>query len=63
MMDYFNSLIEEFPKIIQEAFESMTMENTNHVVFHFVIFCKNVSKRIGEELEDLQRKRERRGPT
>lgn len=63
MMDYSNSLIEEFTKMIQEAFESMTMENTHQVVFHIVLFCKHISKKIGDEQEDLQRKRERRGPT
>lgn len=53
MMDYTNNLIGEFPKKVQEAFESMTVENTHPTVFHFVFFCKHMGKRIGEELEDI----------
>lgn len=60
MMDYINETIGEFPKKVLEALHHMTIENTHDKIFKFVIFCKSMRKRIGEELEDLQRKKPRR---
>lgn len=62
MMDYTNNIISIFPKKVQEAFQEMTIENTHPTVFRFVQFCKSMGKQIDEELEDMQRKRARRGP-
>lgn len=57
MMDYTNEVIGEFPRKVQDAFQDMTLENTHVTVFRFVLFCKGMGKRIGEEFDDLQRKR------
>lgn len=60
MMDYTNEVLGEFPRRVQEAFQEMTLENTHDTVFKFVLFCKSMGQRIGEEFEELRRKRPHR---
>ena len=60
IMDYISSTIGEFPKRIDEVWYHMTDKNTHEKVFQFVMFCTTMGKRIGLELEDLQRKKARR---
>lgn len=59
MMDYISSTIGEFPRKVNEAWQFMTESNTHAKVFQFVMFCTTMGKRIGHEIEELQRKKPR----
>lgn len=59
MMDYISSTIGEFPRKVTEAWQYMTEANTHAKVFQFVMFCTTMGKRIGHEIEELQRKKPR----
>lgn len=60
VMEYIHDVMGEFPRKVQEAFQEMTLENTHGAVFKFVLFCKSMGQRFGEELEELRRKRPRK---
>lgn len=62
MMEYIHDVMGEFPNKVQEAFQEMSLENTHAVVFKFVLFCKSMGQRIHDELQELRKKRPRRGP-